>query len=106
MIFLWLLITDDIPATTPLSLSNHRNNVEVDNKEEDSFADGFEVVDLPFSRPMNSDGEKSTPSDDKERLLNTIVELIGLIVWEEAIDVIITDETYLKHVCFIIRIIM
>ena len=97
MIFLWLLITDDTPATTPLSLSNHRDNENVGSKE-DSFADGFEVVNLPFSRPTNSDGENSTPSDDKERLLNTIVELIGLIVWEEAIDVIVTDEMYLKHV--------
>ena len=97
MIFLWLLITDDTPATTPLMLSNHRNDEEVNNKE-DSFADGFEVVSLPFSRPIKSNDEKDTPSDDKERLLNTIVEVIGLIVWEEAIDVIVTDEMYLKHV--------
>ena len=101
MIFLWLLITDDTPATTPLTLNNHRNNEEVNNKE-DSFADGFEVVSLPFSR-LNSDSKKNTPSDDKERLLNTIVEVMGLIVWEEAIDVIVTDEMYLKHVRNIIE---
>ena len=102
MIFLWLLTTDDTPATTPLNFSNHNdknveNEVDIDDKK-DSVAEGFEVVSLPFSIPKTGDGEKTTVSDDKERLLNTVVELMGLIVWEEAIDVIVTDELYLKHV--------
>ena len=98
MIFLWLLITDDTPVTTPLGPSHHTDNNENDHEEDASFADGFEVVDLPFSTPTSSDDKKSTADDDKERLLNTVVEVMGLIVWEEAIDVIVTDDMYLKHV--------
>ena len=95
-------MTDDTPATTPLNLSNH-NDKDVENKDDiddkkDSFADGFEVVSLPFSTTKTGNGEKTTVSDDKEHLLNTVVELMGLIVWEEAIDVIVTDELYLQHV--------
>ena len=102
MIFLWLLITDDTPVTTPLGPSHHTNNNENDHEEDASFADGFEVVDLPFSTPTSSNDKKSTADDDKERLLNTVVEVMGLIVWEEAIDVIVTDDMYLKHVRFVV----
>ena len=88
--------------TTPLGPSHHTENNENDHKEDDSFADGFEVVDLPFFTPTSSDDKKSTADDDKERLLNTVVEVMGLIVWEEAIDVIVTDDMYLKHVRFVV----
>lgn len=99
MIFLWLLITDDTPVATP-DLTYHKDNNENDHTE-DPFADGFEVVSLSLSTPKNGDDTKNADDDDKERLLNTIVELMGLIVWEEAIDVIVTDELYLKHVRFV-----
>lgn len=100
MIFLWLLITDDPVTTTPLDLNYHKGDNKVDDSEEDSFAHGFEVVNRPFSFSIsakNKDDKKN--ADDKEHLLNTIVELMGLIVWEESIDVITSDEMYLKHVC-------
>ena len=87
--------------TTPLGPSYHAGSNESDHTE-DSFTDGFEVVSLPFSARTSSDNKKNTASDDKERLLNTVVEVMGLIVWEEAIDIIVTDEMYLKHVCFVI----
>lgn len=98
MIFLWLFTTDDTPVTTPFDLSYHKEKDDINKNN--SFIDGFEVVSHPFSAPTNDDNKKSTEADDKERLLNTVVELMGLIVWEEAIDVIVTDEMYLKHVCF------
>lgn len=99
ILFLWLLITDDTPVTTPLDFGYHKGDDNGDLTE-DPFADGFEVVNLPFSAPTSGDGKKNPVDEDKERLLNTIVELIGLIVWEEAIDAIVADETYLKHVCY------
>lgn len=101
MIFLWLLITDDPVTTTPLDLNYHKGNDKVDDSEEGSFADGFEVVNRPFSfstSAKNKGNKKNADADDKEHLLNTIVELMGLIVWEESIDVITSDELYLKHV--------
>lgn len=88
--------------STPLGPSHHTGSNEDDHTEDDSFTDGFEVVSLPFSARTSSDSKnKNTASDDKERLLNTVVEVMGLIVWEEAIDVIVTDDVYLKHVCFV-----
>lgn len=98
MIFLWLLITDDVPVTKLLDLNSYEDVGDSNNNLQDSFTDGFEVVNAPFSVATNSSNTKSTDPDDKERLLTTVVELMGLIVWEEAIDVIVTDELYLKHV--------
>ena len=92
MIFLWLLITDDVQVSSP----THIGAKKADNNGDGDETDGFTVIGPVFS---NKEGDNSTEEDAKSRLLNTVVELMGHIVWEESLEVIGTEPFYLKHVC-------
>jgi len=92
MIFLWLLITDDVQVLSP----THIGSEKADNNNGNDETDGFAMISPVFSN--KEPGDKSTEEDAKSRLLNTVVELMGHIVWEESLEVIGTEPFYLKHV--------
>ena len=83
------MITDDAQVALP----THIGDQKPDNHSDDVI-DGFTMIGSVFS---NKEGDQS-PGEDKSRLLNTVVELMGHIVWEESLEVIGTEPLYLKHV--------
>jgi len=92
MIFLWLLITDDVQISSP----THIGPKKAGNNNNSGETDGFAMISPVFSNKEPDD--KGTEKDAKSRLLNTVVELMGHIVWEESLEVIGTEPFYLKHV--------